>query len=104
MLLLGGNIGEFYTTLFIRVNIYQETVYTNRLFRPRLEVVTTCSSASIVNFEHVITGRNFSVLQINPFKYNVEIWRNIIYSTFGHFSTSCMTWLSIDKKFTIKLN
>ena len=39
-LLLGENVGEFYTTLFIRADIFQESVYNNHLFRPSLEVVT----------------------------------------------------------------
>lgn len=38
--MLGENVGEFYTTLFIRVDIFQESVYKNHLFRPSLEVVT----------------------------------------------------------------
>ena len=40
MLLLGENIVELYTILFISVNIYQESVYTNTLFGHRLEAVS----------------------------------------------------------------
>ena len=68
LLLLGGHISEFCTTLFIRVNIYRESVYINRLFRAfdgfSIDVVAFFYSYLKRRKQNVTINNTHSVFQI----------------------------------------